>query len=87
MQPTTHVHDSNANPILQEAYLSFHHPTALHPTDRVFNTGSEGRDRLIGRLLRWGEVPTRGCSLGLEARHPLARLPLKAHLLIETTAG
>jgi hypothetical protein len=87
MQPTTRFHDSIANPILQEAYLIFHHPIALHPTDRVCNTDSDGRDRTIGRFLRWGEVPTRGFFLGLEDRHPIARIPLKAHILLEITSG
>ncbi len=87
MQPTTCFHDDIANPILQEAYLVFHHPIALHPTDRVFKTDSHGRDRAIVCLLRWSEFPTRGFFLGLEDRHPIARLPLEAHLLREKTAG
>jgi hypothetical protein len=87
MQPTTRFHDSIANPIFQEAYLVFHHPIALHPTDRVFNPDSDGRDRAIACFLRWRECPTRGCFLGLEDRQPLTRIPLEAHLLIETTTG
>ena len=87
MESTTRFHDSIANPILQEAYLIFHHAISLHPTDRVFNTDSDGRDRAIARLLRWGEFPTRGFFLRLGDRQPLTRVPLEAHILIETTAG
>src|ERR671918_1346540 len=87
MQPTTRLHDSIANPILQEADFVFHHPIPLHPADRVFNTDANGRDRTIGRFLRWGEFPTRGVFLGLDNRHPLTRIPLEAHILVETTAG
>src|ERR671922_130226 len=87
MQPTTRFHDSIANPILQEAYLVFHHSISLHPTDRVFNTDSDGRDGAITCLLRWGEFPTRGFFLGLEDRQPITCLPLEAHILIETTSG
>jgi hypothetical protein len=64
-----------------------HQPIPLHPTDRVFNTESDGRDGTIACLLRWREFPTRGLFLGLEGRQPLTRIPLGAHLLIETTSG
>jgi hypothetical protein len=87
MQPTTGFHDGIANPVRQEAYLVFHHPIALHPTDRVFNTDSDGRDRAIARLLRWREFSTRGFFLGLKDRHPIACILLEAHILIETTPG
>jgi hypothetical protein len=86
MQPTTRFHDRIANPILQEAYFVFHQPIALHPTDRLFNPDSDGRDRTSACLFRGREFPTRGCFLGLEDRPPLTRLPLEAHILIETTA-
>jgi hypothetical protein len=86
MQPTTRFHHSIANPILQEAYLVLHHPISLHPTDRVFNPDSDGRDRAIVCLLRWGEFPTRGFLLRLKDRHPIARIPLEAHILVETTS-
>ncbi len=86
MQPTTRFHDRIADPILQEAYFVFHHPIALHPTDRVFNPDSDGRDRAIACLFRWGEFSTRGFFLGLEDRQPLTRIPLEAHILIETTS-
>src|SRR5918995_2516180 len=87
MQPTTRFHDSIANPIFQEAYLVLHNPIPLHPTDRVFNTDSDGRDGTIACLLRWREFPTRGFFLGLEDRQPLTRIALEAHILIETTSG
>src|SRR5687767_6364224 len=87
MQSTTRFHNSIANPILQEAYLVFHHSVALHPTDRVFNPDSDGRDRAIVCLLRWSKFPTRGFLLRLEDRHPIACIPLEAHILIETTSG
>jgi hypothetical protein len=87
MQPTTRFHDSIANPIFQEAYLVFHHPIPLHPTNRVFNTDSDGRDGTIACLLRWRELPARGLLLGLEDGQPLTHIPPEAHILIETTAG
>src|SRR4051812_33754686 len=87
MQPTTCFHDGVPNPILQEAYLVFHHPISLHSTDRVFNTDSDGRDRAMVRLLWGGEFSTRRFFLGLHDRNPLARIPLEAHILIETTSG
>ena len=85
MQSTTRLHDGIANAILQEAYLVFHHPIAFHPTNRVFNTDSDGRDRTIGRFLRWGEFPPRGFFLGLDDRDPIAGKALEPHILIETT--
>jgi hypothetical protein len=87
MQPTTRFHDSIANPILQEAYFVFHHPISLHPTNRVFNPDSDGRDRVIACPLRWREFPTRGFFLGLEDHQPITRVPLEAHILIEPTSG
>jgi hypothetical protein len=87
MQSTTRFHDSIANPIFQEAYLIFHHPISFHPTDRVFNTDTHGRDRTIGRFLREGEFPTRGFFLGLDDCHPITRISLEAHILVETTSG
>lgn len=87
MQSTTRLHDGIANSVFQEAYLVFHHPIAFHTANGVFNTDSDGRDRTIGRFLRWGEFATRGFFLGLEDRDPLARIALEAHILIETTAG
>ena len=56
MQSTTCFHDGIANPILQEASLVFHHPVTLHPTDRVFDTDSDGRDYAIVCFLRWSEL-------------------------------
>jgi hypothetical protein len=87
MQPPTRFHDSIANPLLQEAYLVFHHAISLHPTDGVFTSDADGRDGSITCLLRWGECPTRGGFLGLEDGQPITCLPLEAHLLIETTSG
>ena len=74
MQSTTRLHDGVANAILQEAYLVFHHPRAFHPTNGMFNTDSDRRDRTIGRFLRWGEFATRRLLLGLDDRDPLARI-------------
>jgi hypothetical protein len=87
MQPTTRFQDSIANAFFREAYLVFHHPISLHPTDHVFNPDSDGRNRAIACLLRWCEFPPRGFFLGLEDCQPLTRIPLKAHILIETTSG
>ena len=64
MQSTTRLHDGVANAILQEAYLVFDHTVAFHPAYGVFNPDANGRDRTIGRLLRWGEFSTRGFFLG-----------------------
>jgi hypothetical protein len=86
MQPTTRFHDSITNAILPEADVVFHHPIALHPTDRVFNPDSDGRNHAIAGLLRWREFPTKGFFLGLHDRQPLTRLPLEAHILIEITS-
>lgn len=87
MQSTTRLHDGIANSVFQEAYLVFHHTIAFHTANGVFNPDADGRDRTIGRFLRWGEFATRGFFLGLEDRDPLARIALEAHILIETTAG
>jgi hypothetical protein len=87
MQPTTCLHDGITNPVLQEAYLVFHHTVAFYPTNRVFDTDSDGRDRTIGNFLRWGEFSTRGFFLGLEDCDPLASIALEPHILIETTAA
>ena len=86
MQSTTRFHDSIANAILQEAYLVFDHTVAFHTANGVFDTDANGRDRTIGRVLRWGEFPTRGLFLGLDDRDPRARIALEPQILIETTA-
>ena len=86
MQSTTRFHDSIANAILQEAYLVFDHTVAFHTANGVFDTDSNGRDRTIGLVLRWGEFATRGLFLGLDDRDPLARIALEPQILIETTA-
>jgi hypothetical protein len=65
MQSTVRLHDGVANPVLQEADLVFHQPIAFHPTDRVFDTNSDGRNRTIGRFLRWREFTSTRFFLGL----------------------
>jgi hypothetical protein len=86
MQSTTRFHDGIANAILQEAYLVFYHTIAFHPANGVFDTDSNGRDRTIGRFLRWGELSTRRLFLGLDDRDPIARIALEPQILVETTA-
>jgi hypothetical protein len=71
MQTTTRFHDGIPHPILQEAYVVFHHPISIHSTDRVFNPDSDGRDGAIACLFRWHEFPTRGFFLGLEDHQSL----------------
>jgi hypothetical protein len=85
MQSTTRLHDGVANAVLPEAYPVFHHPVAFHPTDRVCDTASDGRDRTIGRFLRWRKFTSTRFSLGLDDRDPSERKALEPHLLIETT--
>jgi hypothetical protein len=86
MQSTTRVHDGIANAIRQEASLVFHHTVAFHTANGVFDTDADGRDRTIGRLLRWGECTTREFFLGLEDRDPIGRIALEPPILIEATA-
>ena len=86
MQSTTRFHDGIANAVLQEAYLVFDHTVTFHPANGMFDTDANGRDRTIGRLLRWGEFSTRGLFLGLDDRDPIARIALEPHILRETTA-
>jgi hypothetical protein len=86
MESTTRFHDGLAKLVLQEAYFGCHHTGAFHPANGVFDTDSDRGARTIGRLLRWGEFPTRGCFLGLDHDEPLARLALEPHILIKTTA-
>jgi hypothetical protein len=85
MQPTTCFHDGIANPILQEAYLVFDNPISLHPTDRVFDTDSNGRDPTIGRLLRRGEFTPTGLFLGLDDSDSSQDESLESQILIEPT--
>src|SRR6266542_7004357 len=86
MESTTRFHDGIANLVLQEAYFVFHNTVAFHTANGVFDTDSDRGDRTIGRFLRWGEFPTRGCFLGLDNYDPIASIALEPHLLIETTA-
>ena len=87
MESTTRLHDGIANPVFQEAYLVFDYTIAFHPTNGVFDADADGRDGPIGRLLWWGEFPSRGLFLGLDDGDPLARIALEAHVLRQTTAG
>lgn len=85
MQSTARLHYGVANPVLQEADLVFHQPIAFHPTDRVFDTNSDGRNRTIGRFLRWREFTSPRFFLGLGNRHSIERKSLEPHILIEPT--
>jgi|Tabmets5t2r1_1033131.scaffolds.fasta_scaffold75252_1 hypothetical protein len=85
MQSTTCFHDGIANPILQEAYLVFHHPITLHPTDRVFDTDSDGRDYAIVCFLRWGELTPTWLFLRLDGGDPGQDESLKSQILIQIT--
>jgi hypothetical protein len=85
MQSTTRLHDGVADAVLQEAYLVFHHPIAFYPTNRVFDTDSDGRDQVILRFLRWGEFTPAGLFLRLNDRDLLKHKALEAHVLIEVT--
>src|SRR6267142_1343068 len=86
MQTTTCLHDGIANAVLQETDLVFDHTVAFHPTNGVFDTDSDRRDRTIGNFLRGGEFPTRGFFLRLDDGDPIASIDLEPHILIETTA-
>jgi hypothetical protein len=87
MQPTTRFHHGITKAILQKAYFVLHDPVALHPTNGVFNTNSDGGNPTIGLLLRRGQFPSRWCFLGLEDRNARQEKPLKALILIQATAG
>jgi hypothetical protein len=87
MESTTRLHDGIANTVFHEAYLVFDHTVAFHPTNRVFDPDTDGRDGTIGRFLWWDEFPSRGLFLGLDDGNLLACIALEAHVLIETTAG
>jgi hypothetical protein len=85
MQSTTRLHNDIANPILQKSSLVFHHPITLHPSDRVFDTDSDGRDHAIMCFLRWGEFTPRWLFLRLYDRHIVKHQALESHILIEVT--
>src|SRR6266581_1344158 len=85
MQSTTRLHEGIAHAILQEAYLVFDPTIAFHPANGMFDPDAKGRDRPIGRLLRWGARCTRRLCLGLDDRDPLARRALEPQILGETT--
>ena len=85
MQSTTCLHDGVANAILQEAYLVFHHSSAFHPANGMFNTDSDRRDRAIGRFLRGREVTPRRFFLRLDNGDLVECKALEAHILLETT--
>ena len=85
MQSTTCFHDGIPNPVLQEAYLIFHDPIALHTTNRVFDTDANGRDKAIVCFLWWGEFTPTWLFRGLNNRDPVQHKALKSHILIEVT--
>jgi hypothetical protein len=87
MQATTCFHHDIAKAILQEADFVFHDSVAFHSTNRVFNPNSDGGNSTIGRLLRRGEFPSRGCFLGLDNRDARQEKSLEAFILIQATPG
>ena len=86
MQATTCFHNGIANPILQQAHGVFHDPRAFHPTNGVFNTDSERRNTTIVGFLRWGELPSTRCFLGLDDRDVLQAESLDPPILIQVAA-
>jgi len=68
MQATTCFHDGVPHPVLQEADCVLHDPVAFDPTNRVFNTDSDGGNTTIRRLLRGREFSSRRFFLGLDDR-------------------
>jgi hypothetical protein len=87
MQPTTRLHDSIPNAILQEANGVLHDPVAFHPTHSMFDPHANGRDLTIRRWLRRREFPTTWCLLGLKNRHSRQDESLKALVLRQTAPG
>ena len=85
MQSTTRLHDGIAHPILQEAYLVFHHPVAFYPTNGVFDTDSDRRDHAILCFLRWGEFTPPWLFLRLDDHDIGKHKTLESHILIEVT--
>src|SRR5919197_1459915 len=85
MQSTTCFHDGIANPILQEASLVFHHPITLHPTDRVFDMDSDGRDDAIVCFLRWSELTPTWLFLRLDDADTVKHNALESPILIAVT--
>jgi hypothetical protein len=85
MQSTTRLHNGIAHPILQEAYLIFYHPITLHPTDRVFDTNSDGRNHAILCFLRRGEFTPTWLFLRLDDRDVVKHKALESQILIEVT--
>jgi hypothetical protein len=86
MQSTTCFHDGVANTILQEAHLVFHNAVPFYPTNRVFDTDSDRRDRTIGRFFPGGEFTAPWFFLGLNNGNPVESKTLKPQILIETTS-
>lgn len=84
MQATTRFHDGVSQPILQEANGVLHDPVAFHPTNRVFNTDSDGGNTTIRGFLRGREFSSRWFLLGLDDRDVLQAESLEALILIQT---
>jgi hypothetical protein len=87
MESTTRLHDGVANTVFQKAELVFDDTATFDPANGVLDADADRRDGTIGRLLWWGECPSRRLFLGLDDGDPLARIALEAPVLIQTTAG
>jgi hypothetical protein len=85
VESTARLHNRIAHSILLEAYFVFHHPITLHPTDRVFDTDSDGRDHAMLCFLRWGKFTPPGLFLRLDDRDPVQHTALDSHIVIEVT--
>jgi hypothetical protein len=85
MQPTPRLHDGVANAVRQETDLVFHHPVSFSPTNRVFDTDSDGRDQALRGFLRGGEFTPPWLFLRLDARDIVTHKALQSPLLIEVT--
>ena len=86
MQATACFHDGIPHHILQKADFVLHDPVAFHPTNGVFKTNSDGRNRTIRSFLRGREFFSRRFFLGLDDRDVLQAEALEALILIQTAA-
>jgi hypothetical protein len=73
-------------PILQKTDFVLDDPVAFYPTNRVFNTDSDGGNATIHRLLRRCKFSARRFFRGLDDRDILQAEALEALILIQTAA-
>src|SRR5919108_199671 len=85
MQATARLHNRVPYAILQEADGILHDPVAFDSPNGMFDADPDGRDAMIRRLFRGGEVPPTRFLLRLEQQHIGQIASLEAFLLRQAT--